>query len=230
MELIYNNITYLLQNEVGGLSDYGVSFGRDSGKTGISRSYILNLQFSNEDADYIKEILFNDGYNSQISLMFDGQIYVLDLLTIESDDVFINISAKKGGIFNAIDNKWSDNVDFGAARSGNIETINYTGNTVNFPLTWYCPDTQMYRSTENQFLPMQLKENNLNLADIGTFQNTSQATGTTICKDQCLLINQTAKGILTCDYNIHNISTSDIYLGTAIPTSMRCSFYFNIFI
>ena len=56
---IANSIDYLLKYEPDGWKSYGVNFGREEKLSNVVKSYTNDWLFIKEDADYLRNIVFN---------------------------------------------------------------------------------------------------------------------------------------------------------------------------
>ena len=117
------NPPYVLKNDVDGWKNYGVNYGRSTEYGSIVKSHTVSWTFVKEDAKYLRMKMFNHGVNRRLKLVvkhlksqLNGAYETeyqgfLDLTQAEVTDVTFSCPLNEGGLFKALENRWSTEYD-----------------------------------------------------------------------------------------------------------------------
>lgn len=181
-KLKYGSEVYKCNHAVTGYEDEGVKFGKASEDKGVIKSYTAEIQLICNDANFIRNILVNHGFNELVKfevykdefingeiLQYSGQI---DLSTCVIYDNRITFMLKEGGFITTLDNLIKREVTI---RSG-FSTLQYSGNSYDFDVDLISDDpfdAKLYEENGyfGMILPIKLKENSNNYENLGHFKN-----------------------------------------------------------
>jgi hypothetical protein len=243
-KLKYKSEVYICKKPVSGFENEGIKFGKSSSDMGVIKSYVSEFQFLHEDAQFIKNITINYGFNEVLkieiykhdflkgdSLEYSG---LIDLSTTTIYSNKVTCSVKEGGFITYLDNisKTKKSITAG------YKYMQYRGNQYNFDAYLKAKtEFEMYYSPNlKNILEINLLENNDNLEDIRMFAkggnrqlNVSELEKLT--DDDCFFISNTQEYLKTIKTNLNiNTFTQDnhrVPFGTA-PVAAKIKYKYEV--
>lgn len=210
-----NRIRRQLEHSPDEWRSFGISYGRES-KTTIVKSYSSGFTFIKEDAKWLRDIVFNRGFNQRIKFevyaisanmkeVLEYTAY-LDLTDPTISDSTFNCLLYEGGFFSSLDNNWDKefeikafdkNSDFADEQDNlDFKDIDFTGGEYKYEENLGMLDeTQEYGELELKFnelwhfLPIvKIFNNNSKLNFFNKSKFLKYAVGN-VTKEQCFIIS-----------------------------------------
>lgn len=218
--LRYKNEVYKCLHNIVGFEKEGVKFGKEPENSGIIKSYAGEYTLLHNDANWLKKIFLNYGFNEQVKLEVYKNDFLkgntleyygfIDLSTVSVLSNSVTFSLKQGGYITYIDNIMKK--EFTLSNSSKVNTIQYNGNKYDFDIDILSNTSILTKFTGftniNHIVPTVIKENNDNLEDIRMFEGAKEkSTSAYISDDNCFIKVQGQKYInrLRFNLNVENI-------------------------
>jgi len=139
---VSNGFKYKLKHDIDEWKNFGISYGRET-KTTIIKSFSANFTFVKEDAAYLREFVFKNGFNERIKIEiytvrgFGNEVIeytgYLDMSDPEISGNTFKCPIYSGGFFTALDNAWNDEYDIRAYEE--VADVQYNDYFKNFNFT-----------------------------------------------------------------------------------------------